>query len=190
VSLVVFPALAATAAARTAAAQGATVTNPPRTIELGLDAGAVVGLGDQSSISVDVPAARARLGFFLTNDSRWSVEPAAGLNYSKVEESDGALFYNLEAGALYHFSPPAQLADLAAANRVSVLYTRPFVNLIGVTGDNGDSEFAAGAGLGVKIPWRSGLAWRLESNLGDGVDNVEFRLGAFAGLSFFTRRAP
>jgi hypothetical protein len=39
----------------------------------------------------------------------------------------------------------------------------------------------------VKIPWRSGLAWRLEANTGYGFDNEAFRIGAFAGLSFFTR---
>jgi hypothetical protein len=176
-------------APRGSVAQGPTVTNPPRTIELGLDAGAVIGLGDQSSIALDVPAARARAGFFLSQNSRWSIEPAAGLSYVKVEESDGFLRYNLEGGALYHFSPPQQLAELAAANRVSVLYARPFVNLTGVTGDNGDSEVSLGGGLGVKIPWRQGLAWRLEANLGYGLDNEAARFGAFAGLSFFTRRA-
>ena len=31
------------------------------------------------------------------------------------------------------------------------------------------------------------LAWRLEANAGYGFDNEAFRIGAFAGLSFFTR---
>ena len=155
--------------------------------EIGLDAGVVIGLGDQSSVNIDVPAARARLGFFLPNDSRWSIEPALGLSYAKVEDADGVLVYNLEGGLLYHFSPPAQLADEAAANHVSVMYVRPFVNLTGFTGDDGDSEVSLGAGLGVKIPWRAAMAWRLEANAGYGFDNEAFRLGAFAGLSFFPR---
>jgi hypothetical protein len=172
------------ALATPALAQGPQLGSPK---EIGLDAGVVIGLGDQSSVNIDVPAARARLGFFLPNDSRWSIEPAVGLSYAKVEGADGVLVYNLEGGLLYHFSPPAQLADEAAANRVSVMYVRPFVNLTGYTGDNGDSEVSLGAGLGVKIPWRSALAWRLEANAGYGFDNEAFRLGAYAGLSFFPR---
>jgi hypothetical protein len=172
-------------AAAPAAAQGPTVTNPPNTQEFGIDAGAVIGLGSRSSVSVDLPAARARVGFFLNNNSRWSLEPALGLNYIKVEDADGVLFYNLEGGALYHFAPPGDLE----ARRVSVAYVRPFVGVQGFTGGDGDSEVSAGAGLGVKIPWRAGLAWRLEANTGYGFDNKAWRLGAFAGISFFTRNA-
>jgi hypothetical protein len=57
---------------------------------------------------------------------------------------------------------------------------------MGVT--NGDSELSIGGGLGLKVPWRPQLAWRLEGNVGYGFDNEVFRLGAFAGLSFFTHR--
>jgi hypothetical protein len=66
---------------------------------------------------------------------------------------------------------------------------RPFVAVSGSSGGGSDNEFSAGAGLGVKIPWRPDLAWRLEANAGYGFRNEAFRMGAFAGLSFFTRRA-
>jgi hypothetical protein len=171
--------------ARAAAAQGPTVTNPPRTQEFGLDAGAVIGLGGQSSISIDVPTARARVGFFMSNASRWSLEPAAGLSFVKVEDTDARLFYNLEAGALYHTAPPG---DVQSATRASVAYVRPFVGLNGVTGEGGDSEVSLGIGIGAKAPWRAGLAWRFEGNVGYGFDNEAFRIGAFVGLSIFTRR--
>jgi hypothetical protein len=175
-------------AAPLAVAQGPTVTNPPYTQEFGIDAGAIVGLGDRSSVRLTLPAARFRAGFFLNNDSRWSVEPAAGFAYNKVEDVPYTLDYNLELGALYHFRPPQ---DVVAATSASVAYVRPFVGLVGVaTGgeDSGsDNEFSAGVGYGVKIPWRAGLAWRLEVNAGYGFDNDAFRLGAFAGLSFFAR---
>jgi hypothetical protein len=95
------------APATIASAQGPTVMNPPNTMEFGIDAGAVFGLGDQSSIQLTLPAARARVGFFLNNDSRWSIEPSAFLSYTKVEDADGVLFYDLEASALYHFQPPS-----------------------------------------------------------------------------------
>ena len=156
--------------------------------EIGFDAGIIVGLGDQSSIGIDVPAARARIGFLLPGNSSWSIEPAMGLSYQKVEEADGILFYNIETGLLYHFSPPARLADETAADRGSVMYVRPFANISGYTGDNGDNEVSLGAGLGVKVPWRAAVAWRLEGNLGYGFDNEAFRLGALVGLSFFPRR--
>jgi hypothetical protein len=172
------------ATASVATAQGPTVNNPPNTKEFGIDAGAVFGLGDESSVQITLPAARMRVGFFLNNDSRWSIEPAVGLSYNKVEGADGVLVYNLEVGALYHLRPPSAVTAVTPA---SVMYVRPFVGVVGFTGDDSDSEFSVGAGFGVKIPWQSALAWRLEANTGYGFDNEAFRIGAFAGLSLFTR---
>ncbi|MDF1502468.1 outer membrane beta-barrel protein [Roseisolibacter sp. H3M3-2] len=185
--------LALVAAAAPAAAQSpGAVTQPPRTMELGIDAGATIGLGDESSVSIALPASRARVGFFLTNDLRWSLEPAVGLNYRKVEGSDGSLNYDLEVGALYHFRPATDLVGRLGPNseatvRRSVAYARPFIGLSGTTAGDGDSEVSVGAGLGVKVPWRESLAWRAEANLGYGFDNEALRLGALLGLSFFTR---
>ena len=169
-----------------AAAQEPAVRPPPRSLELGIDAGAVVGLGSQSTLNINLPAARFRAGVPLRSNSRWTIEPALLLNYTAAEGSRGVLLYNLEAGALYHFRPPPDLERLASAGGPAVAYARPFVNLTGVT--NGNSEFSIGGGLGLKVPWRPQLAWRLEGNVGYGFDNEVFRLGAFAGLSFFTRR--
>lgn len=170
------------------AAQGPTVTNPPYTQEFGVDAGAVFGLGDQSSFSLSLPAARARIGFFFNNNSRWSLEPSLGLAYNKVQDVPYQLDYNFEVGALYHFRPPS---DLTAATSASVAYVRPFVGIVGVRtgGEDGgsDSELSIGAGYGVKIPWRNSMAWRLEANAGYGFDNEAFRIGLLAGVSFFAR---
>ncbi|HYW50373.1 MAG TPA: hypothetical protein VE861_07200 [Gemmatimonadaceae bacterium] len=175
----------------TAAAQptsGPQLNPAPNTQEFGLDAGAIFGLGDRSSFSVTIPAARARVGFFLNNDSRWSIEPAAGFAYSKIESVPYQFDYNLELGALYHFRAPAAFTY---ESRSSIAYLRPFVGLVGVAtgGDDGgsDNELSLGAGYGVKIPLRQGLALRLEGNAGYGLDNNAFRLGAFAGISFFAR---
>ena len=174
---------------RGASAQEPAVVSAPRTLELGVDAGAVFGLGDESSIGINLPASRARVGFFLTNDTRWSLEPAVLLSYTKVEDADGVFLYNFEAGALYHFRAPTDLRQFEPTRGVSVAYVRPFVNWTGVTGDDGDSEFSAGAGLGIKLPWRTQLAWRLEATAGYGFDNEALRIGLLAGLSFFTRPA-
>jgi hypothetical protein len=169
-------------------AQGATVTNPTYTQEFGVDAGAVFGLGSRSSMTVNLPSARARVGFFLNNNSRWSIEPSAGFAYNKVEDVPFQLSYNLELGALYHFRPPA---DVVEATRATVAYVRPFVGVVGVrtggTDGGGDSELSIGAGYGVKIPWRNAMAWRLEANAGYGFDNEAFRVGLLAGVSFFAR---
>ena len=167
--------------------QGPTVATPPRTLELGLDAGAVFGLGDVSSISLTLPAGRARVGLFLHNYARWSVEPAASLTFTDAEGADGVLLYNLEAGALYHFRAPGELGQFEERRGRSVAYVRPFVNFTGATG-GGDSEISIGSGLGLKVPWRAQLAFRFEANVGYGFDNEAGRIGAFAGLSFFTRR--
>ena len=70
-------------------------------------------------------------------------------------------------------------------------YLRPFVGIIGVKtgGEDGgsDSEATAGVGLGIKVPFRSNLAWRFEANTGYGFDNEAFRLGLNVGVSFFAR---
>lgn len=165
-------------------AQGPQVETPAGTQELGVDAGVAFGLGDQSSVAFNLPAARARIGFFTSQNSRWSFEPAIGLNYAKTEGSDGALLYNLEGGALYHWAAPGELMSRGAR----VAYLRPFLGLVGVTGDNGDSEVSLGVGFGVKVPWRQALAWRFEANTGYGFDNQAWRLGANVGVSFFTQR--
>ena len=50
---------------------------PPRPVELGMDAGATIGLGDNSVTVVEIPQRAFRIGFFFTD--RLSVEPKFGL---------------------------------------------------------------------------------------------------------------
>jgi hypothetical protein len=181
---VIFTALVGllTVVASTASAQARSTA--PNTLEFGIDAGATFGFGDISSVQLTVPASRLRVGFYLPN-SRWSIEPATFLSWTKVEDADGVFVYDLELGALYHLAPPS---DLSATPPMSVVYVRPFIGVTGVSsGGNDDSEFFMGAGLGVDLPWRPNLAWRLEANTGYGFDNKAFRLGLLAGLSFFTK---
>jgi hypothetical protein len=158
-------------------------------VEMGIDAAAIFGLGDQSSTSITFPASRFRLGFFQPG-SRLSIEPALGLAYTKTEGVDGLLFYDLELGALYHLSPITVASrGTNVVDAVSTApYLRPFIGVSGVTGgDSGDSEFSAGVGLGTRVAWRPDLAFRLEANLGYGFDNDAARIGLLAGLSFFPR---
>src|SRR5690348_1124158 len=81
--------------ALTAAPVCAQVATSGRSTELGIDAAATFGLGDQSSIDFSLPGSRFRLGFFQPG-SRVSIEPAAGLGYHKVEGVDGVFQYDLE----------------------------------------------------------------------------------------------
>ena len=166
------------------------IAQVPNAIEIGADAGATFGLGDQSSVDVNFPAQRARVGFFLNNDSRISIEPAVGFNYGKTEGAPGVSTYTLETGALYHFRPARLITDVA--NRAAVSYARPFIGIEGTSiggASRNDNEFFAGFGLGVKLPVRTNIAIRAEANLGYGFDNEAARLGVGLGLSFFTRRA-
>jgi hypothetical protein len=158
------------------------------TTELGIDAGATFGLGSQSSIDIQVPGSRFRIGFFNPN-SRISIEPAAGLGYSKVEGEDGVFLYDLELGLLYHLRPLSISTTGSGRTRVTAPYVRPFIGVVGYSAgdDASDSEVTAGAGLGIKLPWRTDLAWRLEANLGYGFDNKAGRLGLLIGLSYFPR---
>jgi hypothetical protein len=178
-------ALTSTLAAAPLAAQGV-----GRAAELGIDAAAVFGLGSQSSIDINLPGSRFRIGFF-TEGSRISIEPAVGLGYNKVEGVDGIFRYDLELGLLYHFAPitMSTASTRRITTRVTTPYLRPFVGIVGFSAGGGgsDSEVTAGAGLGIKIPWRTDLAWRLEANLGYGFDNKAGRIGALAGLSYFPR---
>ena len=160
-----------------------------RRLELGVDAGAVFGLGDLSSVNISLPGSRLRVGFFQPG-SRISIEPAAGFSYDKVEGTDGLFSYNLEVGALYHFEPLEDVPILngGTATRFAVPYVRPFVGLTGFTGgDSDDNEFSLGAGLGTRLPFRRDLAIRVEGNIGYGFDNKATRVGLLAGLSFFPR---
>ena len=159
------------------------------TWELGLDGGLTIGLGDRSSITMDIPASRFRAGFF-TADGVWSFESGVGLGLTKFEDVDAVFTYDLEFGALYHFEPFVAVAqgNTEVVTRENAAYLRPFIGINGFTGGEfDDSEVSIGTGLGIKVPWRSNLAWRFEGNVGYGFDNEAFRIGLLAGVSFFTR---
>ena len=161
------------------------VKQRPNTQEFGIDAGMLVGLGSESSFQLTLPAERARVGFFLNNDTRWSIEPAAGLSYVVTKDSRGELTYDVEVGGLYHFQPPSNVTQ--GLNAVG--YVRPFIGVNGVAGGGGsNADFSMGAGLGIEKPWRQSLAFRFEANAGYGFHNQAFRLGAFVGVSVFTHR--
>lgn len=164
-------------------------TSMGRATEFGVDAGATFGLGSQSSIDFSLPGSRFRLGFFQPG-SHISIEPAAGVGYHKVQGVDGVFQYDLQLGALYHFAPMtiSTTQGGGATSPAASPYVRPFVGLTGFSGGgNSNNEVSIGAGLGVMVPWRTELSWRLEGNLGYGFTNKASRIGLLAGLSYFPR---
>ncbi len=157
-----------------ASVAAAQTSNP---LELGIDAGVTIGLGDNSVTVVDIPAQAFRVGFVM--GPRVSIEPKLGLT---LISGDGDTFtsYRGEVGLLYH---------LARTRMRSGTYVRPFVGLTGFSGGTADETHGLiGAGVGLKVPLRDRIGSRFEANFahtfGDGSFN---QIGLLAGLSFFTR---
>ncbi|MEJ7759066.1 MAG: outer membrane beta-barrel protein [Gemmatimonadaceae bacterium] len=156
-----------------------------RGVELGIDAGVAIGLGDNSQTTIDIPAQSFRAGFVMTD--RISIEPKLGLRIV-TGGGDTFSFYRAEVGALYHLSPRA---DRMRAG----VYVRPFAGLVGFSAgdddndtDVSDTNGLLGVGVGLKVPLLSRLSSRFEANFaGNFGDNTDSQIGLLAGLSFFTR---
>ena len=153
----------------------------PRPIELGIDAGVDIGLGDNSGTVISIPAQSFRVGFPIS--PRVSLEPKIGIN---IFTGDGDTFttYRGELGLLYHLGSDRYPGAYQRAG----LYVRPFIGIVGFADGDSDSAGLLGAGVGYKFPIVSRLSSRFEANFehqfGDGDSNA---IGLLAGLSFFTR---
>jgi outer membrane protein with beta-barrel domain len=157
-----------------------------RPIELGVDAGAAIGLGDNSVTVINIPVQAFRIGFFF--DDNMSLEPKIALN-TITGSGETVTSYLFELGLLYHFYregygrrvyPPPALR--------SAFYVRPFAGIVGSSDGDSDTDGLLGIGIGMKVPLVSRLASRFEANFahrfGDASQN---QIGLLAGLSFFTR---
>jgi hypothetical protein len=150
-------------------------------LELGIDAGVTIGLGDNSQTNINIPAQAFRVGFPMT--PRSSLEPKLRLN---VLTGNGDTFteYRAEIGWLYHLGS----SRYPGAYQRAGVYLRPFLGVAGVSDGDSDSHGLLGAGVGLKMPLISRLSTRFEANFahqfGNGNSN---EIGLLAGLSFFTR---
>jgi hypothetical protein len=164
----------------TAAAAGAQ-TPAPRSLELGIDAGITIGLGDNAVTTIDIPAQAFRVGFPIS--PRTSIEPKLRLN---LVSGNGDTFtsYRGEIGLLYHLGS----SRYPGAYQRAGLYVRPFAGVVGFSDGSSQTSGLLGAGLGFKMPLVSKLSSRFEANFahkfGDASSN---EIGLLAGLSFFTR---
>ncbi|HUQ18721.1 MAG TPA: hypothetical protein VM099_03830 [Gemmatimonadaceae bacterium] len=163
------------------------------TVELGLDAGVSIGLGDNSSTVIRFPVQAFRAGFF--GSRTLSLEPKVGL--TTLTGDGGFTAYNAELGILFHYYGRHRYDLFPRRMPYSAVYLRPFAGIQGVSNDDGPDTKSEtlGAGVGVKFPLANRLASRFEVNFahhfvnddtfgeGEGF-NV---LGLLAGLSFFFR---
>ena len=169
------------AAALTLAATVASAQDAPRPLELGMDAGVTIGLGDNSFTDIDIPVSAFRIGFPIS--PRTSLEPKFRIN---VITGDGDTFtsYRGELGLLYHLGS----SRYPGAYQRAGIYLRPFIGIVGFADGDSDSAGLIGGGIGWKHPLISRLSSRLEANFehqfGEGDANA---IGLLAGLSFFTR---
>ena len=153
----------------------------PRPLELGIDAGVSIGLGDNSVTIIGIPAQSFRVGFPIS--PRTSIEPKLAVN---IITGNGDTFtsYRAEVGLLYHLGTD----KYPGAYQRAGLYVRPFLGIVGFS--DGDSESAGllGAGVGYKFPIISRLSSRFEANFAHQFGNGDANeIGLLAGLSFFTR---
>ena len=158
----------------------------PRPLELGIDAGVTIGLGDNTVTTIDIPVSAFRVGFPIS--PRTSLEPKITVHIATGNDVT-ITSYRGEVGLLYHFGSDRYPGAYQRAG----LYVRPFLGIVGASvefddEDESDSAGLLGIGLGWKIPLVSRLSTRLEANFahqfGEGDGN---EIGLLAGLSFFTR---
>lgn len=171
----------ATAAATLAFAATAASAQNPQPIELGVDAGVTIGLGDNSATVINIPAQALRAGFPI--GTRTSLEPKLGMTIISGE-GDTFTTYQGELGLLYSLGS----GRYPGAYQRAGLYVRPFLGIVGFSGSGSESNGYIGGGLGYKMPLLSRLSARYEANFshqfGDGDGNA---IGLLAGLSFYTR---
>lgn len=153
-------------------------------VELGMDGGLSFGLDDPKTTTIRIPVQQIRAGFML--DEKMELEPFGALVYASGGGSSVTAL-NVGAGLLYHFQTVRSMPQV---------YVRPLASLMfasldtGVGGSTSTTQFAFGAGLGVKRPFSDRLSWRFEGNfthaLASGDALAETSINLLAGLSFFT----
>ncbi len=148
-------------------------------VELGVDAAIAIRLEEPRVTTIAIPIPRFRVGFFTS--PTLSLEPTLAVNYVNVEDVGDFSTIVLGFGALFHLSPDRTRTQT---------HLRPHVGFTTVSNGESDTDAHLGFGVGFKTPFANRrLATRLEAFLQhvfadpDGVTSV----GAFFGLSFFTR---
>jgi|SRR5687767_1945677 len=149
------------ATTRTAAAQRQTAIEDYW--ELGTDASASLGFGDQKSFSIDIPTGVLRAGYFVT--PKLSLEPQLIFHSLAAEDQEGQSVWALQIGGLYHLSTDRTRRQY---------FIHPGIAFTG--GSAGAPEFTILSALvGAKQPWFGGrLAMRGEVGLVHQLEEAPF----------------
>ena len=148
-------------------------------IELGVDAVIAVSLDEPRVTTIAIPFQRFRVGFFTS--PTLSFEPSLALNFFAVQGGGDFSTINLGLGVLFHLSPDRTRTQT---------YVRPFGGFTSVSNGASDTQANLGFGVGFKTPFANRrLATRLEAFLQHVFEDPDdiTSVGAFLGLSFFTR---
>ena len=147
-----------------------------RPVELGIDGALSIGLEDPRVTVIAIPFQQFRIGFFTS--PRTSIEPTLAINHISVADFDVTTIA-VGLGVLFHMTPDRSRSQV---------YFRPFGGFSSVSGE-GASENGAnlGLGAGIKSPFMSRLATRLEVFLSHEFDAEVTSVGLLFGLSFFPR---
>lgn len=179
-SIVATAALAVAPAALTAQA------NP---VELGIDAGLTVQLGDTRVTTLGIPAQTARANFFV--GTNWSIETRLGFSRTSVENGGSSSALGLEIGPMLNFGNRSRYGT---GRPVPDWFVRPAL-LVASTSTNpelgpsrSNTDLGVAAAVGTRIPLMAQhLALRLEGQIGKFNDANDPFLGLSVGLSFITR---
>jgi hypothetical protein len=143
--------------------------------ELGADAGMIIGLDDPRTLSLSLPIALVRAGYYMSDVM--SIEPALRFNSFAGEGFRGFSSYRLDIALLYHFQTDRMKKQT---------YVRPLISILGSSG-GGTTRTGIGVGAGWKWPaMNNRIAWRTEANLtnylksgtSDGFTNLSLLFGA------------
>ena len=170
------------AAAALAIANGSARAQDARPIELGIDAGITLGIGDDRGTDIGIPVQTFRAGFPLS--ARTSLEPKIGISIHT--DGNTTSDYRAELGLLYHLGT----SRYPGAYQRAGMYVRPFIGFSGVNREDAPDSNSGliGIGAGYKFPIVSRLSSRFEANIAQHFGDDDFtEIGLLAGLSFFTR---
>ena len=98
----------------------------PRPLELGIDAGVTIGLGDNTVTTIDIPVSAFRVGFPIS--PRTSLEPKLTVHIATGNDVT-ITSYRGEVGLLYHLGSDRYPGAYQRAG----LYVRPFLGIVGAS---------------------------------------------------------
>ncbi len=161
-----------------------------RTLEIGMDGG--ISYSDPATEGTDnrvwdvsVPFQSARVGLFVT--PQISLEPAVTLNRVSLPNDERATQVTTVGNVLYHLNTPEWRPQLFAQAGGGLEY----VSWKDVDFDENDTQWVAGAGVGMKLPVADRLALRTSAVYWRAFESDHFprmnQVRGQVGVSFFTR---